>query len=144
MSFAVDVNVLLYASDRSSPLHDEAAAFVERCAAGREVFCRGWVAVMSYLRMATHRSIFQHPLTHVEATRTAEALMNAPACRVLAEEEGFWEVYRDVVSQVPTRGNPVPDAHLAALLLQRGVLKLYTHGRDFRKFAFLDVHDPLA
>jgi toxin-antitoxin system PIN domain toxin len=144
MSFAIDVDILLYASDRSSPLHENAAAFVEACAGGRQVFCLGWVTVMSYVRMATHPSMFQRPLTHAEGTRTAEALMNAPACRVLAEVEGFSEVYRDVVSQVPTRGNPVPDAHLAALLLQRGVLKLYTHGRDFRKFAFLDVHDPLA
>jgi hypothetical protein len=38
----------------------------------------------------------------------------------------------------------VPDAHLAALLRQHGVKKLYTHDRDFLKFSFLDVRDPLA
>jgi uncharacterized protein len=144
MSFAVDVNILLYASDRSSPFHEKAAAFIERCAGGREVFCVGWVTLMSYLRMATHPSLFQRPLTHAEAARNVEALMDAPACRVLAEEDGFWQVYRDVTSEVPVRGNLVPDAHLAALLLQHGVVKLQTHDRDFRKFAFLDVHDPVA
>jgi hypothetical protein len=144
MSFAIDVNILLYASDRSSPLHEKAVAFVQSCAGGREVFCLGWVTVMSYVRMATHPSIFQRPLTHAQTTRNAEALMSAPACRVLAEEDGFWAVYRDVTSQVPTCGNLVPDAHLAALLLQHGVVKFHSHDRDFRKFSFLDVHDPLS
>jgi predicted nucleic acid-binding protein len=42
------------------------------------------------------------------------------------------------------RGNLVPDAHLAALLLQHGVKTLYTKDTDFRKFDFLNVRDPLA
>jgi toxin-antitoxin system PIN domain toxin len=144
VSFGIDVNVLLYASDRSSPLHDKAAQFLSSCASGREVFCLGWVTLMSYLRMATHQSIFERPLTHAEASRNVEALLAAPSCRVLAEEEGFWDVYREVTSQLPIKGNQVPDAHLAALLSQHGVVKLYTHDRDFRRFTFLNVVDPLA
>jgi hypothetical protein len=38
--------------------------------------------------------------------------------------------------------NLVPDAHLAALLKQHDVRTLYT--RDFRKFSFLEVRDPLG
>ena len=36
------------------------------------------------------------------------------------------------------------DAHLAALLRHNGVRTLFTRDRDFRRFAFLDVRDPLA
>ena len=43
-----------------------------------------------------------------------------------------------------TRGNLVPDAHLAAVLRQNGIRTIYTHDRDFRKFDFLEVKDPLA
>ena len=35
MSFGIDVNILLYASDESSPLHDKAAEFLSRCASGK-------------------------------------------------------------------------------------------------------------
>jgi hypothetical protein len=49
-----------------------------------------------------------------------------------------------MTAEVPTRGNLVPDAHLAAILRQHGVKKLYTHDTDFLKFAFLDVRDPIA
>lgn len=38
----------------------------------------------------------------------------------------------------------VPDAHLAAILLQHDVRKLYTNDSDFRRFTFLDVRNPLA
>jgi toxin-antitoxin system PIN domain toxin len=144
MSFGIDVNILLYASDQSSPLHDKAAEFLYQCASGREVFCLAWVTVMSYVRMATHPAIFNRPLAHDDAARNIEALLATRSCRVIAEEEGFWDVYREVTKEVPTKGNLVPDAHLAALLSQHGVVKLYTHDRDFRKFSFLDVRDPLA
>ena len=144
MSYGIDVNILLYASDAESPLHDRASAFLRQCVSGREVFCLAWVSLMSYLRMATHPAIFRRPLAHDEAARNVEALLAVPHCRVISEEEGFWDRYREVTQDVPTRGNLVPDAHLAALLSQHGVVTLYTHDRDFRKFEFLDVRDPLA
>ncbi|MEO8247806.1 MAG: TA system VapC family ribonuclease toxin [Burkholderiales bacterium] len=144
MSFGIDVNILLYASDEGSPLHDRAAAFLHQCASGREVFCFGWPTLMGYMRMATHPSIFSKPLSHQEAARNVEALLAIPSCRMLAEEEGFWNVYREVTKDVPTKGNLVPDAHLAALLWQHGVVRLYTHDKNFRKFSFLDARDPLV
>jgi uncharacterized protein len=144
MSFGIDVNILLYASDESSPFHDKAASFLNQCAAGREVFCLAWLTVMSYLRMATHPTLFGRPLSHDEAALNIEALMALPHCRVIGEEDGFWSAYRGVTGDVPTRGNLVPDAHLATVLAQHGVVTLHTHDRDFRKFSFLDTRDPLA
>lgn len=144
MSFGIDVNLLLYASDQGSPQHARAAAFLQHCAVEGQVFCLAWLTVMSYLRMATHPSIFGRPLTPDEAMRNVDALMALPHCRVISERDGFWDVYRDVARGVPARGNLVPDAHLAAVLRQNGIACLYTNDRDFRKFTFLDVRDPLA
>lgn len=144
MSFGVDVNILLYASDESSPQHDKATAFLARCASGPEVFCIAWLTAMSYLRIATHASIFERPLSPKEAMRNVEALLSLPHCRSISEEDGFWDVYRRITAEVPTRGNLVPDAHLAAVLTQHGVKTLYTHDRDFRKFGVLTIKDPVA
>lgn len=144
MSYGVDVNILLYASDADSPMHARASAFLRQCVKGREVFCLAWVTLMSYVRMATHPAIFNRPLTHEEVARNVEGLLSIPHCRVISEEDGFWDVYREITQDVPTKGNLVPDAHLAAVLTQHGVVTLYTRDRDFRKFSFLDVRDPLA
>jgi toxin-antitoxin system PIN domain toxin len=144
MSFAVDVNILLYASDTDSPYFEQAKAFIETCITQQELFYLGWPTVMSYLRVATHSGVFGHPLSPDEAMTNIETLLNLPHARFLSEEEGFWDVYRATAAEVPTRGNLVPDAHLAALLRYHGVKTLYTHDRDFLKFTFLDVRDPLA
>lgn len=143
MSFGIDVNLLLYATDRTSPLHAKATGFLQDIVAGNEVFCIAWVTAMSYLRIATHPSIFAKPLSPAEARGNLTALLNVAHCRTLAEEEGFWEVYGQVTSGLSVRGNLVPDAHLAAVLRQHGVTRLYTHDKDFRKFDFLKVIDPL-
>lgn len=82
------------------------------------------------------------------AARNVEALLALPHCRVIGENDGghgdFWSTYREITADVPARGNLVPDAHLAAILRCNGVAILYTHDRDFRKFSFLDVRDPLS
>jgi toxin-antitoxin system PIN domain toxin len=142
VSFSCDVNVLLYASDTASPVHSQARRFVEHAAAGGDLWCLAWPTLMSYLRIATHPRIFAAPLTPAEALGNIEALAGLPHVRVLSEEQGFLDVYRDVTRSFPVRGNLVPDAHLASLLRQNGVRTLFTRDGDFRKFAFLDIRDP--
>ncbi len=144
MSYAIDVNVLLHATDETSPLAGRAAAFLAERAAAREVCCLAWTTVMSYLRLATHAAVFGEPLTPQEAMGNIEALLRLPQVRLLAEEEGFWDVYRSVTGRLPVRGQLVPDAHLAALLRQHGVTTLYTDNKDFLKFEFLRVRDPFG
>jgi toxin-antitoxin system PIN domain toxin len=144
VSFSCDVNVLLYASDAGSPVHTDARRFLEDAAAGGELWCLGWPTLMSYLRIATHPGIFGTPLAPAVAFANVDALARVPHVRLLGEEPGFLDVYREVSGEFPVRGNLVPDAHLAALLRQHGVKTLYTRDADFRKFAFLDVRDPFA
>jgi uncharacterized protein len=144
MSFAIDVNILLYASDTDSALQPKAQSFLEQCVQQREVFCFAWITLMGYLRMATHPSIFARPLSPDEATRNVESLLRVPHCRTIGEDEQFWPAWRQITAAAPVRGNLVPDAHLAAILQRNGVARLYTHDRDFRRFTFLDVKDPLA
>ena len=144
VSYSLDVNILLYASDVSNPFHGEARAFLESCMGGGDLFYIAWPTIMGYLRIATHPTIFDEPLTADQAMENIQTLLDLPHCRCLAEEGGFWEVWRAVAGETPIRGNLVPDAHLAALLRLHGVRTLYTHARAFRRFDFLDVRDPLA
>ena len=143
VSFAIDVNLLLYASDAASPHHSEATRFLERCATGSETVCLTWPTVLGYLRIATHPSIFAQPLSPDEARHNVEALLELPHVRTLAEEDGFWDSYLRSTHGMSVRGNLVPDAHIAAILLQHGVRTLYTNDADFRRFDFLEVRNPL-
>lgn len=89
MSYSLDVNVLLYASDTASPLYPTAHEFVRSCIAGGDLFYITWPTVMGYMRIATHPSIFDEPLTTGEAMANVQALLDLPHCRCLGEEDGF-------------------------------------------------------
>lgn len=142
MSYALDVNVLLYAVDEESPEHAPAREFLGRCAAGPEVCCLGWPTVMAFLRMSTNPRIFARPLTPDGAERNMSSLLARPHVRALSELDGFWEIYRRTTRGLAVRGNLVPDAHLAALLVQHGVTTLYTRDSDFHKFREIQVREP--
>lgn len=144
MSYSVDVNVLLYASDRSSRRFEAARQFLDSCVASPEVFCLAWPTLMSYVRIATHPRIFTTPLSPAEAMNNIDALLGLPHVRAISEREGFLDAFAHVVSGVTVRGNLVPDAHVATILFQHGVRTLYSKDRDFTKFESLDVRDPFA
>jgi toxin-antitoxin system PIN domain toxin len=144
MSYSLDVNVLLYASDQSSDRHDVARELLESCAAQPQVLCLTWPTLMAYLRIATHPSIFAVPLTPDEALNNVNALLGLPHARVVLEQDGFMDAYMHVTAKAVVRGNLVPDAHVAAILFQNGVGTLYSNDRDFRKFESLEVRDPFA
>jgi len=144
MSYTVDANVLLYASDESSPVHARARAFVERLADGPEIAYLFWPTVMAYLRIATHPAAFARPLTAVEAIVNVEQLLVRPHVRTTGEQERFWERFREIAEDAMPAGNLVPDAHLVALMLENDVRTIWTRDRDYRRFGRIEVRDPFA
>ena len=141
MSYTVDANLLLYASDSSSPFHDRSSALLGQLAQGPEIVYLFWPILMAYLRIATHPSVFAAPLTPAEARREtsngcSRCLMSRPPARMSGS------------GRVPTRGRclgagePVPDAYVVALMHENGVRTIWTHDRDFRRFDSVEVRDP--
>lgn len=145
MSYSIDVNLMLYGSDQSSPFYSRARAFLESCAENDEPLYVCYLTLMAYVRMSTHPRIFTNALTPDEAMGNVRGLAGLPHVRLIAERNGFLEIYREVTKSVPVRANLVPDAHLASILRQHGVSTLYTANvDDFRKLGFTDVRNPLA
>lgn len=144
MSYTIDVNILLYASDRSSPFHTAAAEFLGNRSDDPEILCLTWPTIMGYIRLATHPRIFDDPMSPQQAIDNIACLMQMPRCRVVVENEDFLTSFRQTVAGVTTRGNLVPDAHLAAMMRVHDIRKIYTHDRDFLKFTFLKVVDPVS
>ena len=99
MSYSVDVNVLLYASDTSSPKHAAAIRFLKQRALDPDLFCIAWSTLIAFLRIATHPGIFAQPLSPDDALRNVESLLSLRRVRLLAEGEGFLEVYREEIGR---------------------------------------------
>lgn len=144
MSYAVDANILLYASDASSPVHDRARAFIERMAAGPEIAYLFWPTITAYLRIATHPAVFARPLSIVEAMANVDQLLARPHVRTTGEADGFWHDLHGVVADALPSGNLVPDAHVVALMREDDVRTIWTRDRDYRRFSGIEVRDPFA
>jgi predicted nucleic acid-binding protein len=77
VSYAIDLNVLVLASNSEAVEHTAARTFLEQCAARPEVLCLAWPTVMGYLRITTHPSIFSRPLSSHEALANPKSLIAA-------------------------------------------------------------------
>jgi toxin-antitoxin system PIN domain toxin len=144
VSATVDANVLLYASDETSPFHPRALTFLEELARGTTLVYLFWPTAIAYLRIATHAAVFARPLPVDAAIGNVEALIALPHVQTTGEHDRFWETYRDVTEAAPVSGNLVPHAHLVALMRENGVRTIWTDDRDFRRFDGIEVRDPFA
>lgn len=142
MSATVDANVLLYASDSTSPRHARAGALLSELVQGQQLLYVFWPVVMAYLRMSTHPSVFAQPLTPETARDNVATLLSQPLVRTAGEADGFWADFRSVTQAVVVRGNLVSDAHIAALMRQHDVTLIWTADRDFRRFDRVTARDP--
>lgn len=143
MSYSIDTNILIYASNKSSPFYEASKLFLEKCVMDPDLLCLTWSVIMGYQRIVTHPSIFREPLTSETAWNNVSALLQLPRVRVIGESNDFIHDYYEVTSRVVTKGNLVPVAHIATILRQHGVKLIYTVDTDFRKFDFLKVINPL-
>jgi len=143
--FVVDTNVLLYAANVESAMHDRCATLVSEWRSRREAWFLTWGVCYEFLRVVTHPKVLEHPWDRRTAWRYVQALLASPALAVLTETDRHADVARAVVDELPSlRGNLFHDAHTAILMREHGIRRIVTNDSDFHRFAFLEVVDPFA
>jgi len=136
---AVDTNVLVYAHRTDSARHRQALDWLRSLAEGGEpwgipVFCLG-----EFMRVVTHRHVFDPPSTIAQAVEAVDALLESPSVRILTPSAGHWPLLRASIVAGEATGNVVFDAQIAALCREHGVERILSEDRDFRKFAALKL-----
>jgi toxin-antitoxin system PIN domain toxin len=142
VSYALDANILLYATDDTSSYHRRGLEVVTRAAQGPEIVYLFWPSIMAYLRIATHPAVFRRPLPLDVALANVTALLRLPHIQAPGEQDRFWRRFGEVAADAVPTGNLVPDAHLVSLMLDNGVRTIWTHDRDYRRFRGIEVVDP--
>ena len=141
--FVVDTNVLVHAADELSPFHARCRGAVEQWRRGEAAWFTTWSVLYEFVRVTTHRRVLRHPLSASEAWTVVESLLAAPGMTVLVATPRHPAVAAEVIREVPDlAGNLVHDAHVAILMREHGVRRIYTRDDDFRRFPFLEVIDP--
>ena len=141
---AVDTNVLVYAEITSSPHYEAASAVLRTLAEGRAPWAIPWPCVYEFLRVVTHPRVYHPPVPAARALADLQAILSSPSLILLSETSRHAEMSVDVVRESGVSGNPMHDAHIAALCLEHGVSELITGDRDFGRFAGLKIVNPFG
>ena len=98
------------------------------------------------MRVRVARKItFEAPSKTVERpVANIDRLLALPHVQTVGEHDRFWSSYRVIAAEAQVRGNLVPDAHVVALMIEHGVRTIWTHDRDYRRFAGIEARDPFA
>ncbi|MDQ3570470.1 MAG: PIN domain-containing protein [Actinomycetota bacterium] len=142
MSRTLDVNILVYAADETSERHGRARALLDHIATSPAITYLFWPVLLGYIRIVTHPAIVSSPVAPETAIGDVEDLIGRPQIIVTGERDRFWTTFKSVAVPVRPRGSLVPDAHVVALMREHGVMTIWSHDRDFRKFDGITVRDP--
>ena len=140
---AIDTNLLIYAHREDSPFHHLALTCVSRLAHGRAPWAIPWPCVHEFFAIVTHPRIYKPPTPIARALEQIDAWLQSPTLVLLVESGVHWPHLKALLSKAKIAGPAVHDARIAALCLQHGVAELWSADRDFNRFAYLKVVNPL-
>ena len=138
----VDTNVLVYAADAFTTEHQRCRDLLSGTSG--ELLGLPWSVVYEFLRVITHPRYPIAPWSTTEAWGFVDLLVNAPHVTVLSPGPGHAAAAARMLAAPGVRGNLVHDAHIAAVLAEHGIRRIYTRDQDLRRFPGLEVVDPLA
>jgi hypothetical protein len=139
----VDLNLLLYATNRDAPHHDEARTWWDGALSGDETVGLPWVVVLGFVRLVTHRTIVPRPLRPEQAFAIVDDWLAQPPVRMVEPTDRHWGILKGLLADFGTAANLTTDAHLAALAIEHGAT-LCTTDRDFSRFPGLTTRNPLV
>ncbi|MEX2264521.1 MAG: TA system VapC family ribonuclease toxin [Bryobacteraceae bacterium] len=137
----IDVNLLLYAYDLSSPFHAIAKRWLEESLSSGEPVRLAWQGVLAFVRIVTHPRT-ANPIGLSQAIAIVDDWLNHPSLEILEPGEQHWLVLRSLLNASQARGPLVMDAELAALAIEHGAT-LCSNDRDFARFSSLRWQNPL-
>ena len=139
----LDANLLLYAYDIESPVHERARAWLEETFVTEDEIGIALTSLLAFLRIGTDARAFREPMTIVQASEIVMSWLARPNVGIVQPTRRHFEVMDDLARSGKAKGPLMMDAHIAALALEHGAT-LLTSDRDFVRFPGLRVEDPLA
>ena len=92
----LDLNLLLYALDESSPLHGDARPWLERTLSGPATVALAWSVLIGFVRLSTRATVFTSPLRVEEALPIVDDWLAQPAVTVIHPTERHTAVLREL------------------------------------------------
>ncbi|MCY4422898.1 MAG: PIN domain-containing protein [Acidimicrobiaceae bacterium] len=139
----VDANLLLYATDLSSPHHQASRQWLEMVLQGNRRVALPWQSIGAFLRVSTNPRAFARPITGTQAWSRVRQWLDAPPTWIPPATEHTAAILGDLIVTHHVTANLVPDAMLAALAIENG-LTIMSADTDFARFSEARWQNPLV
>lgn len=138
----VDANLLIYAHVTSFRQHLAAREWLDAQISGGGPVGMPWESLLAFLRIVTNPRVFARPESTSDAWRQVQAWLSRASVWVPGPTDRHRDVLAALLGASGIHANLVPDAHLAALAQEHGLLLCSSDG-DFARFAGLRWLNPL-
>lgn len=138
----VDANLLLYATDDLSPHHERASDWLTAALNGDRRVALPWASLGAFLRIATHPRISATPLTAETAWAQVDRWLAAGPTWIPVAGRRTARILGGLMVDHHITGNLVPDAMLAALAIEHGLVVM-SADTDFARFSEVTWKNPL-
>jgi hypothetical protein len=139
----VDANLLVYAHVRSFQQHESARSWLDSELNGNSPVGLPWPSLLAFLRIVTNPRVFQKPETMSDAGKQVEEWLDCELAWIAETTERHRAVLGSLLAGSGMQANLVPDAHLASLAIEHGLILCSTDG-DFARFRNLRWQNPLS
>lgn len=139
----LDANLLLYAVDADAAQHKAAARWLETSLSGHTRVALPWQTIGSFLRISTNARVYQRPLTAGQAWSFMSDWLAIPIVWIPPASQHTAAILADLITSTPATANLVPDAQLAALAIEHGLV-VHSCDADFARFPGCRWTDPLT
>lgn len=138
----VDANLLIYAHVRSFSEHEAARHWLDGQLNGPARVGFPWPSLLAFLRLVTNPRVFERPESTADAWQQVKIWLASDNAWIPQPTERYLDVLSVQLSVPGLAGNLVPDAHLAALAIEHGLMLCTTDG-DFARFPGLRWQNPI-
>ncbi len=137
-----DVNLLVYAYDSRSPYFEKAKEWWQEALSGVEVVGIPSVALLGFVRIVTHPSINEEPMSIDDARSRTLEWLERPNVEILsAGRSTFVEFFR-ILGECGNGGNATTDALIAAHAVECQAC-VHSNDADFGRMSGVKWTNPL-
>ena len=139
----VDANLLLYAQVETFEQHTAARRWLDDRLNGVERVGLPWPSLLAFVRIVSNPRVFESPLAVREAWDHVGRWLDCESAWIPAPTDRHREVLGRLLNDHAMPAEMIPDAHLAALALEHGLV-VCSSDLGFGRFPEVRWKNPLA
>ncbi len=138
----LDANVLIYSAVTDSVHHAYMKSWLDKKLNSPVPIGIPWPSLLAFVRITTNPRIYSPPAASLEAWKVVNYWLSCPSVWIPLPGRNHHIILNRIITEIKPTANLVPDAHLASLAEEHGLI-VYSTDSDFARFPSIRWVNPL-